>query len=127
MRHARPHPRRRIRRRSKSPAIGNCGSSFCKARATTGSRSRSAAPQLAGHQRSVQFEGPVSGRLSGDLVQLSFTSRYEASTICYFLDGQIRDGVMSGTAVLGAASDQNHGIVNRSQFGTGRWEASRVA
>jgi hypothetical protein len=83
-------------------------------------------PELAGNQRSAQFEGPVSGRLSGDLVQLSFTSRYEASTICYFLDGQISDGVMRGTAVLGAASDQNHGIVNRSQFGTGRWEASRV-
>jgi D-glucosaminate-6-phosphate ammonia-lyase len=84
-------------------------------------------PELAGHQRSSQFEGPVSGWLSGDLVQLSFTSRYEASTICYFFDGTIRDGMMSGTAVLGAASDQNHGIVNRSQFGTGRWQASRVA
>jgi D-glucosaminate-6-phosphate ammonia-lyase len=82
--------------------------------------------ELAGHQRSAQFEGPVSGWLSGDLVQLSFTSRYEASTICYFFDGEIRDGKMSGTAVLGAASDQNHGIVNRSQFGTGRWQASRV-
>jgi len=84
-------------------------------------------PELAGHQRSTHFEGPVSGWLSGDLVQLSFTSRYEASTICYFFDGAIHDGVMSGTAVLGAASDQNHGIVNRSQFGTGRWRASRVA
>ena len=83
-------------------------------------------PDLAGHQRSTQFEGPVSGRLSGDLIQLSFTSRYEGSTICYFLDGQIRDGAMSGKAVLGAASDQNHGIVNRSQFGTGRWQASRL-
>jgi hypothetical protein len=83
--------------------------------------------ELAGHQRSAQFAGPVNGFLSGDLVQLSFTSRYEGSTICYFLDGQIRDGAMSGTAVLGAASDQNHGIVNRSQFGTGRWQASRVA
>ena len=76
--------------------------------------------------RSAQFEGPVNGRLSGDLVHLSFTARYEGSTICYFLDGQIRDGAMSGIAVLGAASDQNRGIVNRSQFGTGRWEASRV-
>jgi len=83
--------------------------------------------ELAGQQRSVHFEGPVNGYLTGDLVQLSFTSRYEGSTICYFLDGQIRDGAMSGTAVLGAASDQNHGIVNRSQFGTGRWQASRVA
>jgi len=83
--------------------------------------------ELAGHQRSTHFEGPVSGWLSGELIQLSFTSRYEGSTICYFFDGEIRDGRMSGTAVLGAASDQNHGIVNRSQFGTGRWEASRVA
>ena len=83
-------------------------------------------PELAGHQRSSHFEGPVSGWLNGDLIQLSFTSRYEGSTICYFFDGKIRDGSMSGTAMLGAASDQNHGIVNRSQFGTGRWQASRV-
>ncbi len=83
-------------------------------------------PELAGHQCSIGFEGPVSGWLSGTLVQLSFASRYEASTISYFLDGEIRDGRMSGTAVLGAASDQNHGVVNRSQFGTGRWQAERV-
>ena len=83
-------------------------------------------PELAGHQRSTHFEGPVSGWLNGDQIQLSFTSRYEGSTICYFFDGQIRDGSMSGTAMLGAASDQNHGIVNRSQFGPGRWQASRV-
>ena len=86
-----------------------------------------AGPELAGHQRSAQFEGPVSGSLSGGLIQLAFASHYEASTICYFFDGELRDGKMSGTAVLGAASDQNHGIVNRSQFGSGRWQASRVA
>ena len=69
----------------------------------------------------------MSGWVSGNLVQLSLTSRYEASTICYFFDGEFRDGTMSGTAVLGAASDQNQGVVNRSQFGTGTWRASRVA
>src|SRR5437660_2946037 len=68
-------------------------------------------PELAGHQRSSHFEGPVSGWLNGDQIQLSFTSRYEGSTICYFFDGEIRDGRMTGTATLGAASDQNHGIV----------------
>ena len=83
-------------------------------------------PELAGHQRSTQFEGPVSGWLSGNRIQLSFTSRYEASTICYFFDGEVSDGGMSGTAALGAASDQNQGIVNRSQVGTGQWQASRV-
>ena len=69
----------------------------------------------------------ASGWLSGNLIQLSFASRYEGSTICYFFDGEVRDGGMSGTAVLGAASDQNHGIVNRSQFGTGEWRASRLS
>src|SRR6516162_4369954 len=83
-------------------------------------------PELAGQQRSTHFEGPVSGWLNGDQIQLSFTSRYEGSTICYFFDGEIRNGSMSGTATLGAASDQNHGIVNRSQFGPGRWQASRI-
>jgi hypothetical protein len=83
-------------------------------------------PELAGHQSSTHFEGPVSGWVNGDQIQLSFMSRYEGSTICYFFDGEIRDGSMIGTAALGAASDQHHGIVNRSQFGTGRWQASRV-
>jgi len=83
-------------------------------------------PELAGQQRSTHFEGPVSGWLNGDQIHLSFMSRYEGSTICYFFEGHIRDGSMTGTAMLGAASDQNHGIVNRSQFGPGRWEASRV-
>ena len=57
-------------------------------------------PELAGHQLSTHFEGPVSGWLNGDQIQLSFTSRYEGSTICYFFDGQIRDGHMGGTAML---------------------------
>jgi D-glucosaminate-6-phosphate ammonia-lyase len=83
--------------------------------------------ELAGHQRSAGFEGPVSGRLRGEAIELSFTSRYEASTISYLFEGEIRDGRMSGTAVLGAASDHHQGIVNRSQFGPGRWRAQRVA
>jgi D-glucosaminate-6-phosphate ammonia-lyase len=83
--------------------------------------------ELAGRHRSVGFEGPVSGRVQGAAVELSFTSRYEASTISYLFEGEIRDGRMSGTAALGAASDQNPGIVNRSQFGPGRWRAERVA
>ena len=32
---------------------------------------------------------------------------------------------MSGTVMLGAASDQNQGIVNRTQFGAGDGEARR--
>jgi D-glucosaminate-6-phosphate ammonia-lyase len=83
--------------------------------------------ELSGHQRSAWFEGPVSGRLSGEAVQFSFNQRYEGSNISYLFDGTVRDGQMGGTVALGAATDHHAGIVNRSQFGTGHWQASRMA
>ena len=82
---------------------------------------------LSGHQRSLQFDGPVSGALDGDFVHFTFGARYEASTISFRFEGKVGDGAMSGTVELGAASDQNSGVVNRSQFGTGAWRAKRVA
>jgi D-glucosaminate-6-phosphate ammonia-lyase len=82
---------------------------------------------LTGHQRSAQFDGPISGDLEGDVVRFTFGGRYEAATISFHFEGQVRNGAMSGVVELGAASDQNGGIVNRSQFGTGEWRARRVA
>src|SRR6185503_765719 len=82
---------------------------------------------ITGHQRSAQFAGPVEGAVDGDRVRFAFGSRYEASNISYRFEGRVSDGAMAGTVLLGAASDQNAGIVNRSQFGAGAWEARRVA
>ena len=82
--------------------------------------------ELDGHQRSAQFEGPVTGTLDADLIRFSFGSRYEASNLSYRFEGTVADGAMAGTVALGAASDQNAGIVNRSQFGTGQWQARRI-
>jgi hypothetical protein len=83
--------------------------------------------ELAGHQRSAQFEGPVSGALNGDTVSFSFGGRYDASNLSYRFEGRVSDGAMAGTVELGAASDTSNGIVNRSQFGSGEWQARRVA
>jgi L-seryl-tRNA(Ser) seleniumtransferase len=82
--------------------------------------------ELSGHQQADGFDGPILGWLDGDNIQLLFTARYEASTLSYRFDGEVRGGEMRGTAVLGAASDQHYGIVNRGQFGIGRWRASRI-
>jgi hypothetical protein len=82
--------------------------------------------RLLGHQRATHFEGPVEGALDGRHVRFTFGSRYEASNLCYCFDGQVADGAMAGTVELGAASDQNDGIVNRSQFGRGEWQARRL-
>jgi len=45
----------------------------------------------------------------------------------YRFEGRVKDGRMNGTVALGAASDQNSGLVNRTQFGMGEWSARRVA
>ena len=82
---------------------------------------------LSGHQRSTQFDGPVTGGIEGDVVRFTFGGRYEAATISFHFEGRVGDGAMAGTVELGAASDQNSGIVNRSQFGAGEWRARRVA
>jgi L-seryl-tRNA(Ser) seleniumtransferase len=82
--------------------------------------------ELSGRQRAAGFEGPLVGRLDGDNVQLLVTAQHEASTLCYRFDGEIRDGEMRGAVTLGAATDEHGGIVNRGQFGAGRWRASRI-
>jgi L-seryl-tRNA(Ser) seleniumtransferase len=82
---------------------------------------------LSGDQTSEQFTGSVVGRLTTRGVCLTLTDRYEGSTICYRLDGEIADQRMSGTVVLGSASDHHRGPVNLAQFGSGEWQALRRA
>jgi L-seryl-tRNA(Ser) seleniumtransferase len=81
---------------------------------------------LSGHQKSAQFDGPVAGALDAGTIRFSFEQRYEASRLSYHFEGRLEGGVMAGTVMLGAASDQNGGIVNRTQFGAGEWRARRV-
>ncbi|HEY1299307.1 MAG TPA: hypothetical protein VGF07_02355 [Stellaceae bacterium] len=83
--------------------------------------------ELSGDQDSDGFAGPVNGSLHGEDVQLAFAARFEGSVISYLLDGTVGDGRMSGTARLGAANPQGGtGIVNKSQFGLGSWQAQRA-
>jgi len=83
--------------------------------------------KLSGHQKSAQFDGPVAGALDADIVRFAFEKRYQASRLSYRFEGRIKDGAMEGTVLLGAASDQNGGIVNRCRTGCGAWQAKRVA
>jgi hypothetical protein len=85
-----------------------------------------AGERITGHQSSPQFAGPVEGTLDGERVRFAFGGRYEASTISFRFEGRVGDGAMAGTVALGAASDQNQGIVNRTQFGPATWEARRL-
>jgi hypothetical protein len=83
--------------------------------------------QLAGHQQSERFDGPVKGAIEADAIRFSFDGRHDASNISFVFEGTVRNGSMAGTVAVGAASDSSNGPVNRSQFGSGEWEARRVA
>ena len=82
---------------------------------------------ITGRQRSEQFEIPLRGEIDAGLVRFAFEGRHEAATISYCFEGRVANGEMEGTVLLGAASDQNQGLVNRTQFGAGSWQARRLA
>jgi len=82
--------------------------------------------KITGSQSSPQFEGPVIGKLDAQGVHLEFRTRYEGATIFYSLDGAVADGRIKGTVELGTASDHHQGPINKTQFGTGAFEAVRA-
>jgi L-seryl-tRNA(Ser) seleniumtransferase len=82
---------------------------------------------LAGHQQSERFDGPVNGAIEANVIRFTFDGRHDASNISFRFEGTVQNGAMSGTVHVGAASDTSSGIVNRSQFGSGEWQARRVA
>jgi uncharacterized pyridoxal phosphate-dependent enzyme len=82
---------------------------------------------LAGNQHSVQFDGTVAGSLTAKHVQMTFMTRYEGSIIAYRFEGEVADGKMAGEVLLGSGTEHHQGPVNFAQFGTGQWQAVRLA
>jgi L-seryl-tRNA(Ser) seleniumtransferase len=80
---------------------------------------------ITGSQTSHQFEGPVTGRLDGEGIHLTFSTRYEGTVIGYRLDGSVANGRMQGQVTLGSATDHHQGPINAAQFGHGRFEGER--
>jgi len=82
---------------------------------------------LSGQQNSSDFSGPVSGKLTHEGVAFSFQTRFEGSIIAYQFDGKVANDSMGGTVTFGTSNDHHQGVVNLGQFGSGKWEARRVA
>ena len=80
--------------------------------------------RLSGKQASLQFDGPVSGTISGDDVTLVFDTQYEGSTIRYHFSGTLADGAMAGKVLLGTSTAHHQGVVNLQQFGSADWSAT---
>jgi seryl-tRNA(Sec) selenium transferase len=82
---------------------------------------------VAGSQSSHQFEGPVTGSVCGDRIDLMFSAWHEGAMIAFRLDGAVTDGQMQGEVTLGTATAQRRGPMNLAQFGTGSFLGARAA
>jgi seryl-tRNA(Sec) selenium transferase len=82
---------------------------------------------VAGSQSSHQFEGPVTGTVRGDRVDLVFSAWHEGAMIAFRLNGAVIDGQMHGQVTLGTATAQRRGPINLAQFGTGSFRGVRTA
>jgi len=83
--------------------------------------------EIRGHQHSEDFDSPVTGRVTPEGIEFTFLHRYEGSRINYRFLSQAKGAALAGTVVLGVVTDSHQGALNMSQFGTGDWQASRVA
>ncbi len=101
------------------------GVSFLQGERTHRMQLRQQDGTITGSQTSVQFAGPVTGRLDADGVHLVFRTRYEGTDILYRLDGAVEGGRMAGQVTLGSATDHHQGPINAAQFGTGRFQGER--
>jgi L-seryl-tRNA(Ser) seleniumtransferase len=82
---------------------------------------------LNGTHESDAFAGPVAGRLTPSGVAFQFDTRFEGSTIRYTFEGRLANGGMAGTAEFGTYNDHHQGVVNLRQFGSGEFQARRLA
>jgi L-seryl-tRNA(Ser) seleniumtransferase len=82
---------------------------------------------LTGGHRSPQFEGGVTGSVSGDAVRFDCVARYEGSNVTYRFRGTATDDAMRGEVAFGTSNDHHQGPVNLVQFGEGSWEARRLS
>ncbi len=81
--------------------------------------------ELAGRHDSVDFAGPVAGRLTPEGVTFHFDTTYEASTIRYHFEGRVAGETMAGAVTFGTYNAHHQGVVNLAQFGAGQWSAHR--
>jgi seryl-tRNA(Sec) selenium transferase len=82
---------------------------------------------IAGNQSSHQFEGSVTGTISGDRIDLMFSAWHEGAMIAFRLEGAVTDDRMQGQVTLGTATAQRRGPINLAQFGTGSFRGVRAA
>jgi D-glucosaminate-6-phosphate ammonia-lyase len=87
---------------------------------------RQDAGTINGHQSSHQFSGPVTGTVDGERISIIFSMWYEGTMIAYQLDGGVNDGQIKGDVTLGSATHHHQGPINLAQFGSGRFQATRI-
>ena len=83
-------------------------------------------PEITGEHVSRFTTGEITGSVAGDQCRLVAKHSNGSLPLYYEFSGCARDGELSGTVHLGAASDEHAGPVFQRQFGTAQWRAERL-
>ncbi|MBI4184102.1 MAG: hypothetical protein HY521_08915 [Proteobacteria bacterium] len=81
--------------------------------------------ELTGTHRTAFHAGPCKGRVEGAEVEISSRHRFEGTSLAYRFTGTIGETGMAGEVEIGTEGQSGPGPVNRREFGTARWRASR--
>jgi len=81
---------------------------------------------LEGRQQSDGFAGPITGKVHGQHVELSFEMTYEGAIISYRFAGVMDGDTISGTVSLGSTTPAGRGEVSLGQYGRVAWTGRRL-
>ena len=84
--------------------------------------------KVSGSHRTLYFQNPLSGAISGETIEFSSLHKFEGTNLAYRFVGRVdADGNrMSGTVELGSTGQAAPGPLNMKEYGSAAWKATRV-
>ncbi len=81
--------------------------------------------EIGGTHRTVFLENAIRGEVNGERVRLVTEHRYEGTHLVYTFEGDVKPDEMSGTVEVGSEGQSAPGPLNRMEYGSYGWTASR--
>ena len=81
---------------------------------------------LTGNHRTLFLEGPLSGTVSGDKIEIVSQIRFEGTHLAYRFVGVVAGDTVNGLVELGSSGQSAPGPLNQREYGTAPWRGKRL-
>jgi L-seryl-tRNA(Ser) seleniumtransferase len=76
-----------------------------------------------GTHRTMHQENRIEGEVNGSRIEMQSLHRFEGTHLSFTFEGEVSNGVMSGTLRLGSTGQSAPGPLNQREYGLAKWEA----